>query len=213
MTLVEILVAMTMAGVITAAIATLFQVHHRMAMKQEETTLMQQELLAATSQIADELRMCGYSPTGAPGFGFKHMPSTGNPDYGRATNETSIYCTLDAQGDGTVDESGVSLRDHVGFRLNVFNSGAHKTKPDRVLRKYDTGMVAWQPLYTNIGDLRFAYYDAKGEAIADPEHNTDKIQMVEINITAVPSANRANLGIGNRTMTTRVTCRNLAFVQ
>lgn len=62
MTLIEILVATAIAGVITAAIATLFQVHHRMAMKQEETILMQQELLAATSQIADELRMCGYSP-------------------------------------------------------------------------------------------------------------------------------------------------------
>jgi Tfp pilus assembly protein PilW len=76
MTLVEILVAMTLASVITAAVAMLFQVHHRMAMKQEETTLMQQELLAATSQMAEELRMCGYSPTNAPGFGFMHKPNT-----------------------------------------------------------------------------------------------------------------------------------------
>lgn len=214
MTLIEILVATAIAGIITVAIATLFQVHHRMAMKQEETTLMQQELLAATSQIAEELRMCGYSPTGTPGFGFKHMPGTGTPEFGRATNETSVYCTLDFRGDGTVDESGSgSLWDHSGFRLNVLNSGAPKTETDNVLRRYDTGAVHWQPLYTNISDLRFTYFDLKGEAIANPSENTHKISMVEINITAVPSANRANLGIGNRTMTTRVMCRNHAFGQ
>lgn len=212
MSLVEILVAMTMAGVITAAIATLFQVHHRMAMKQEETTLMQQELLAATSQIAEELRMCGYSPTGTPGFGFKHMPGTGAPEFGRATNETSVYCTLDFRGDGTVDESGSgSLWDHSGFRLNVLNSGAPKTETDNVLRKYDTGAVHWQPLYTNIGDLRFTYFDAEGEHIDDPALNSNRIRMVKVVITAVPSPCRAELGIGNRTMTTLVTCRNVAF--
>lgn len=210
MTLIEILVATAIAGVITAAITTLFQVHHRMAMKQEETTLMQQELLAATSQIAEELRMCGYSPTGAPGFGFKNLPEKGKPDYGRATNQTAIYCTLDYMGDGKVDESGSgSLWDHAGFRLNVLNTGAPKSEPDNVLRKYDTGAVHWQPLCTNIGELRFAYFDNKGESIADPEQNTDKICIVEIKITAIPSSNRANLGIGNRTMATRVTCRNL----
>ena len=213
-TLVEILVAMTMAGIVAAAITTIFQVHQRLAMKQEEATLMQQELLAATSQIAEELRMCGYSPTGAPGFGFKHMPSSGAPDYGRATNATSVYCTLDFKGDGKVDESGSgSLWDHAGFRLNTLNSGAAKSVPDNVMRKYDTGTVRWQPLYTNIGDLRFAYFDAKGELIDDPGEHTARIRMVEIRITAVPSPGRAGLGIGNRTMKTRVVCRNVALLR
>lgn len=209
MTFVEILVALTIIGVITVAVAAIFQIHLHMAMKQEETTLMQQELSAATSQIAEELRMCGYSPTGAPGFGFRHMPTTGAPDYGRATNETSVYCTLDFKGDGTVDESGSgSLSDHSGFRLDVLNSGEPKTEPDHVLRKYDTGAVHWQPLYTNIGDLRFTYFDARGEVISDPSARTDEIRMVEFKITAIPSPTRNGLGIGNRTMSTRVWCRN-----
>lgn len=210
MTLIETLVAMTITGLIITAIYSLFQVHYRMAIKQEETTLMQQELLAATSLIAEELRMCGYSPTGAPGFGFAHLPNKGKPDYGRATNETSIYCTLDSQGDGKVDESGSgSMRDHVGFRLNVLNNGDHKTDADNVLRKYDTGAIHWQPQCTNIGDLRFAFFDADGKIIQDPGSNTNKIRMVEVRVTAVPRMDRTNLGIGNRTLTTSVSCRNL----
>lgn len=211
-TLAEVLIATVTTSIIVAATYALFTTHYRMATIQEEKTLMQQELLAASSQIADELRMCGYSPTGAPGFGFAHMPSTGKPGYGRATNETSVYCTLDSQADGKIDESGSgSTRDHVGFRINVLNSGAPKPVPDNVLRKYDTGSVHWQPLCTNIGDLRFRYFDDKGQPIHDPPGNSDRIRMVEIRITAVPSARRIDLGIGNRTVTTRVLCRNLGM--
>ena len=211
MTLVEILVATALSGLLIAAIYSLFQVHHRMAIKQEETTLMQQELLAATSQISEELRMCGYSPNGTEGSGFTHRSGIGKPDYGRGTNATSIYCTLDWNGDGLINESGSgSLREHVGYRLNTLDSGARKIKPDNVLRKYDTGAVHWQPLCTNIGDLQFSYFNTKGEVIDDPESNTGAIRMVELRLTAVPSSGRENLGIGNRTMTTRVWCRNLA---
>ena len=212
MTIIETLVAMTITGLIITAIYSLFQVHHRMAIKQEETTLMQQELLAATSLIAEELRMCGYSPTGAPGFGFAHLPNKGKPDYGRATNETSVYCTLDSQGDGKIDESGSgSMRDHVGFRLNVLNSGAPKPLPDNVLRKYDTGAVRWQPLCTNIAEIRFKYFDNKGRIIEAPWLNADAIMDIEVTITAEPSKKRKDLGIGNRTMTTKIVCRNCAL--
>lgn len=211
MTLVETLVAMIVSAMAVTAMYSLFKIHHRMAVKQEETTHMQQELLAAASQMAEELRMCGYSPTYAPGFGFAHRPGVGNPDYARVTNETGVYCTLDSQGDGKVDESGGgSMRDHVGYRLNVFNSGASKSKPDNVLRKYDTGAVHWQPLATNIGDIRFTFFDLKGDAIPDAGLNPERIASVEITITAVPSPKGAHLGIRNRSMTTRVFCRNFA---
>ena len=209
MTLIEILVAMVISGLVISALYSLFQTHHRIAIKQEETTLMQQELLSATAQIADELRMCGYSAQGAKGFGFAHMPDTGSPNYGRATNETAIYCNLDWNGDGVVNESGSgSLREHVGYRLNVANNGAPKSDPDNVLRKYDTGAVHWQPAHTNIGSLRFAYFDADGNVIADPSANTARIRLISIHITAVPSATRDSLGIGNRTLVTKVECRN-----
>jgi prepilin-type N-terminal cleavage/methylation domain-containing protein len=210
MTLIELLVVMTITGIVVTGLFSIFQAHHIIALKQEETTLMQQELLAATTQIADDLRMCGYSATGAPGFGFIHKPATGSPDYGRGTNETSVYCTLDWTGDGTLNENGIgSSSEHIAYRLNVANNGSPKPQTDNVLRKYDTGAVHWQPASTNIEALRFAYFDADGNPIADPGANTNSIRIVSIELTAAPSENRSNLGIGNRTMRTLVLCRNI----
>jgi len=209
LTLVETLVAMAISSLIVGAIYSLFQTHHRIAARQSQTTLMQQELLSAISLISEELRMCGFSAQGSQGFGFSHRPQAGAPDYGRATTQTAVYCTRDWNADGAVNESGSgSLREHTGFRLNVANDGSAKKVPDNVLRKYDTGAVRWQPFSTNIGDLRFTYFDAGGAIINDPQTNAQNIRSVRVRITAIPSPSHAGLGIGNRTMSTMVWCRN-----
>ncbi|GAB6110906.1 PilW family protein [Desulfomicrobium salsuginis] len=209
MTLVELLVAMTMSGLILGAIFALFQVHQRMAIRQSQASLMQQELLSAISLISDELRMCGFSAHAAPDFGFSHRPGTGAPDYGRTTTQSSVYCTQDMNADGVVNEgdSG-SLREHAGFRINVANDGSAKTVPDNVLRKYDTGSVRWQPVNTNIGELCFTYFDDRGDIIEDPQTHTQSIRGVRVRITAIPSPSHAGMGIGNSTMSTMVWCRN-----
>lgn len=210
-TLPELLVALAIASLVLTATFAIFRTHHLMAARQEESTLMQQELLAASSQLVEELRMCGYSPTGAPGFGFAHRPGTGAPDFGRVTDGTGVYCRLDLEGDGSADESGEgSSGDHVGFRLNVSDNGTPKHTADNVLRKYDTGAVKWQPLCTNIGDLRFTYFDGKGDVITNPGERGDEIRMIEIRITAIPSEKRQHLHIAARSMVSRVWCRNMA---
>lgn len=209
MTLVETLVAMALSGLIVGAIYSLFQTHHRIAIRQSQTTLMQQELLSAITLISEELRMCGFSAHGATGFGFAHKPGTGEPDYGRVTTGSAVYCSLDWNADGTANENGAgSLREHAGFRLNVANDGSAKKIPDNVLRKYDTGAVHWQPFSTNIGDAGFTYLDARGNIIRDPHEHTQKIRGVRVQLTAVPDPSHAHLGIGNRTLSTMVWCRN-----
>ncbi len=209
MTLVETLVAMALSGLVVGAVYSLFQTHHRIAARQSQTSLMQQELLSAISLISEELRMCGYSEQGSPGFGFAHKPGIGPPDFGRATTESAVYCSLDWNADGTANESGSgSLREHAGFRLNVANDGSVKNVPDNVLRKYDTGAVHWQPFSTNIGDLRFTYFDAVGNIIRDPHEHAQRIRGVRVQLTAVPDPSHAHLGIGNRTLSTLIWCRN-----
>ena len=209
MTLIELLVAMAISGLILGAIFTLFQTHQRMAIRQSQTALMQQELLSAISLISNDLRMCGFSAHAAPGFGFSHRPGTGAPDYGRTTTSSSVYCTQDMNADGVAneDDSG-SLREHAGFRLNVANDGSAKSEPDNVLRKYDTGTVHWQPVNTNIGDLSFTYFNKRGDIIEDSPPDTQSIRGVLVRITAIPSPSHAGMGIGNSTMSAMVWCRN-----
>ena len=55
---------------------------------------------------------------------------------------------------------------------------------------------------------RFTYLDASGNIIRDPHEHTQKIRGVRVQLTAVPDPSHAHLGIGNRTLSTMVWCRN-----
>ncbi|WP_084435400.1 PilW family protein [Desulfomicrobium escambiense] len=185
MTLVEILVGLVMMGIIVTGIYNLFRVHNLMAAKQEETTMMQQELLTALVDMSEELRMCGFKPMGIGNFGFNAT----------ATNQTSIYCTR-----------GMSLNN------NSTNIIAYTRNSTNHLLVYMTDDDTWVEAASNISDLRFAYYDANSVEISNPTSgNVDKIRMVEINATATPSPARAALGISNRNMHTRVWLRNMGL--
>lgn len=211
MTLVELLIAIVMFSIIVTGVYSLFRVHNLMAAKQEETTLMQQELLATMVQIAEDLRMCGYSPAGGD-FGFVGVDPDG---YGRGTNSTSVYCTKDIYDeDGNVDEDDENATDeHAAYMINITDTGTPKASPDNILRRYVPSgtAVKWQQVAINISSLEFAYLDSNGDAIANPTADAESIRTVQITATAVPSASRAQLGINSRTMTTSVQCRNLGL--
>lgn len=180
MTLVEILVAMAILGVIVTGIYNLFRVHNLMAARQEETTLMQQELLSALVQMADDLRMCGYAPGGGT-FGFNATQ----------TNATAVYCTKNATGAGNDTQ--------IGYRLDAANN-----EIDLFLNSNAT----WEAAASNIANLNIVYFDINGNIILNPAANATNIRYVDITATAIASAERSNLNIANRTMSTRVYCRN-----
>jgi prepilin-type N-terminal cleavage/methylation domain-containing protein len=187
MTLVELLVVLAIMSILGVAIYNLFATHNRQALIREETALMQQELLSAMTSMADSIRMCGYSP---------NTNATDNFGFTPITNQTQINCTQDADGNGTFDGSDNEI---TTFYFNATTNS---------IQKFSTGTVPWQPLAINIGDLQFTYLDADGNVISDPNANLESIRMVQINATAIPSSNRANMGIRNRTMTTVVQVRN-----
>lgn len=207
MTLVEILVGILMMAIIIVGIYNIFRVHNLMAAKQEETTRMQQELLTVMVTIADDLRMCGYSPAEGS-FGF----IADDPDgYGRGTNETSVYCTKDTLIENGVVNDDNNATEHAGYRLNIDFDGTPKATPDNILKKYVPypNATKWDIVATNIGNLQFVYLDNDGDEIVNPSANINSITAIQFTATAVPSAERAKLGIGNRSMTSTVICRNI----
>ncbi len=195
LTLVELLVVLALMGILGSAIYNLFQTHNRQSLIQEETALMQQELLSAMVIMADAIRMCGYSPNTNPKdrFGFQSP-----------TNATHINCTRDTDRNGTFDGTN---EETIGF---MFNSTENTI---RIAQVANTGITQWQPLALNIGNLQFTYFDSDDNILTDPNSNLGSIRSVQINATAVPSVNRANLGIRNRTMTTTVHIRNIPMNQ
>jgi len=206
-TLVELLVVIVVSSLIVGSILSLFVTNHRIYLQQEEVVVMQQELRCVLEQVAGEIRMAGYNPgrVEANVCGFRHCPGIGTPDYGRATNSSAIYFTMDLNGDGVIAENGTgSAAEHGGFRLNVKNDGSIMPAPDNVLRRYDTGAVKWQPMATNIQNISFRYFDVTGNETA----SLDDISSVEVTAVAAASDRRAHLALSTRTMSTRVYCRN-----
>ncbi|MDO9583639.1 MAG: prepilin-type N-terminal cleavage/methylation domain-containing protein [Desulfomicrobium sp.] len=180
MTLVEILVAMVMMGIIITGVYNLFRAHNLMAAKQEETTMMQQELLSAMVQMADDLRMCGYSNSTASTTGFN-----------ATSNATVVICTKD------FDLSSNSTL--LGFRLNTVNNTLD----------YINATGGWEPAAINISNLTLTYFDIDGNNIANITGATaGLIRSIGVTATAIAAPARAGLNIGNRTMNTRVYCRN-----
>lgn len=189
MTLVEILVGLVMMGIVVTGIYNLFRVHNIMAVKQDETTRMQQELLTALVVMSDDLRMCGYTPINSDeNFGLIVQEIND-----RATNSSSVYCTK-----GSTTNSTISL--DIAYRMGNGNS----------LLSYVASNGTWEIVASNISDLRFTYFDRdEDEVIAPTNASIKEIRMIEINATAIPSPERAALGINSRNMHTRVWLRNL----
>jgi prepilin-type N-terminal cleavage/methylation domain-containing protein len=185
MTLVEILVAMVMMGILATGIYNLFRVHNLMAAKQEETTHMQQELLSVMVQMSEDLRMCGYSTGSGANVGFNAT----------ATNSTSVYCTKQQTG-----PSG-NTNTEIGYMLNA---------GDNQIEFFLNSNSTWATAASNIANLNFVYLDIDGNII-NPATDPNEIRYVEITATAQATDARSGLNIRDRTMNTRVYCRNMGI--
>lgn len=188
MTLVELLVTMIILGIIGTAIYNIFRVHNLMAAKQDETTLMQQELLSVMVLMADDLRMCGYSPNGGT-FGFNATN----------TNATAVFCTSDKNSNGVLDANNTNP-EHLGYRF-----------AGNQIQIFEPESNTWVSTSEVFADLQLRYFDSTGSILAVNGTNTGNIRFVEITATATPSPARAGMPIADRTMTTMVYCRNLGI--
>lgn len=156
-----------------------------MAAKQEENTLMQQELLSAVEQISEDLRMCGYKFTASASFGF----------ISASTNSTSAHCTLE---DGT---SGNST--DIGYR---FNAALHE------IEYLNSGNATWERVTGNISNLEFTYFDKNSNIIPVIDNSTSRnIRSINISIEASASPQREQLNIPDRRMRTLIYCRNMGI--
>jgi len=64
-TLLELLIAMAISGIVAAAIYSVFQSQHKSYIIQEDIAEMQQNLRGGMDLMIQEMRMAGYDPTGS----------------------------------------------------------------------------------------------------------------------------------------------------
>jgi len=203
-TLVELLVSVGIAGVVIAGVFGIYNSQQKSYAKQEQITAMQQNLRAAMYIMEREIRMVGHNPTRAAGVGIQ----THNANLIRFTMDITGGFTdgLDNDGDGSVDNAeeanfgnGRTTESNEDITYSLYTSDGIQ----KLGRKTGTGSN--KPVAENIESLEFLYLDGNGDTVGV---NTSLIRLIEITLEAKAAKDDK---IPNKTLTTRVRCRNLGL--
>lgn len=190
-TLVELLVAIAVAGIVLAIVSTFFVRSGRIYVEQNVTAALQQEVRAAMEIMGREIRMAGYDP-GRTGD-FKILDA----------DVTKLRFTLDLNEDGNNDPTP-SFPDceTISFRFSasenklqvICGEGTPSQDPQTLMGGTET----------RVTNLNFDYRDNQDNATSFIQD----IRGVVITLTAEAPAGR--VGMVSRTFTSRYDFRNAA---
>lgn len=184
-TLVEIMIALAIGGVIMAAVMTSFNLQHRTYLNQDEVVTMQQNVRLAMDMLARDIRLAGYNPTRQAGVFTFVNDVTFNNEAGTLpaqvfTDAARIAFLSDLNGDGEVnleveDVNGDGIRDmsdmeQIAFRLNA----------QGLLQRYSltTGAIIWQTVAENIEEIEFFYLLAGDPPTATTAPIADELPLI-----------------------------------
>lgn len=194
-TLVELLVAMAVAGVVMAGIYSAYYSQQKSSITQSQVAAMQQNLRASMHLMEREIRLAGHDPTNDSGAGIV------------ATNANSINFTLDIHdsadndGDGITDEPDEEGNGDGDVNEANENITYQLLDPDGdgVFDLFRTDAVAGnQLLAENIDAVDFIYFDGRlfdgvdndGDGTTDeddeatPVANAADVRAVDITLVA-----------------------------
>ncbi len=205
-TLIEILIAMAITGIVSAAIFTAFQSQQKSYAAQEDVVVMQQNLRAGMDMMVREIRMAGYDPSRDAKAGIISAVSG------------SIAFTIDENGDGDFDDSNEYITYSLYTSDNVQKLG-----------KKSTAAAYNQPVSENIQALEFFYKLADDSQTLTPPDPTlirsiwitmlargDRADQKFLNTHAYTTPGGQKWGPYNdnfrrRLLTTAVKCRNMGL--
>jgi type IV pilus assembly protein PilW len=159
-TLVELLIAMAISGIVAGAIFTAFQSQQKSYLIQEQVAEMQQNIRAGMDIMVRDIRMAGYSQ-GAPGFGITDIcprDKTYTMDV-TITGNGAFEFTADFDDNGTLS-GGETIS------YSVYDSPV--ASPDGINDLGRDSGGGRQLVAENVEALGFAYaFDADGDGILD----------------------------------------------
>jgi type IV pilus assembly protein PilW len=163
--------------VIIGAIYTTYKSQQDSYVAQDQVAEMQQNLRAAIYMMGSDVRLAGYNPGSVPNLaGFVVDLPSPNDGQGAATTATQIAFTMDANGNGVLDNLDT---EQVAYRLNAAN---------RTLERYSVESPGWVVVAEDIQTLNFVYLDGNNPpnditgAIATDPANLAKVRQVEIDM-------------------------------
>ena len=213
-TLVELMIAMALSGLIISAIYLTTKVQNRTASTQDDVSVMQQNLRAALQIMATDIRTAGYDPEGS-----------GNPTIEAATSN-SIQVTMDYDESGTIENtSGNPDKEDITYTLDTSTLELRRetdstgTVADHIeyIEFYYTLEDGTQTLApTDPDDIRSIQISILGRSrIADPNYTNTIVYetaggMNPVN-GLVDTTTTYSDGYRRRLLTTNVKCRNMGL--
>jgi type IV pilus assembly protein PilW len=182
-TLINLLVSMGISGIALSAVTTTFVSQSQSYDAQEQIVEMQQNARAAMDIMTREIRMAGYSPTGASLVGVHY-------------HSDKIHIRADITGDGDINDPNEDIK----YSYDSANL--------RIERDAEAGI---QPFADNIQAFTMAYFDNNGNATTNSAV-IRQIQITITARTAEIDRNYPfNGGYQTYSLTSLVTPRNLAY--
>ncbi|MCX8043351.1 MAG: prepilin-type N-terminal cleavage/methylation domain-containing protein [Desulfobacterota bacterium] len=179
-TLIELMVAIAVFGVISTAIYATYHNQQRIYLAQEKVVEMQQNLRAAMFFIERDLRMIGYDPTERSG-------AVSAP--GMIANIAELRFAYDENGDGLIQNN-----EYVRYALKrMTGSGIEEdgiAGTTRCCLARETGMGSQasglQPVAENIDALEFVYHFADGSTATQCATISDfeNVRSIDVSILA-----------------------------
>jgi len=213
-TLVELLIAVAIAGVVMGGIYSVYVSQETSYAALAQVTALEQKVRAAMFFMQRDISMAGCDPTDRADAGILTAGSH------------SIRFTEDLNGDGDPNE----YNEDITYSLYTSKDGIQKLGRRSPYKK-NNHFVHNQPVVEGVDALDFVYLDAAGTVLATPVSDPSQIRSVQITLVVradkadphfsnatiyrnqfdVPVFGPANDHFRRRLLTAEVLCRNLAF--
>jgi type IV pilus assembly protein PilW len=183
LTLVELLIAIAIFGIIIGSIFSFFIAQRKYLSVQEQISGATQNARAAMDMLSGELSMAGYNPAGAVFAGIPY-------------NASQLQILADLNGNGVLTDPNENI-------VYSYNS------IDKSIRRNTGGSD--QPLAENMESFSFQYLDAEGNPTTVTA-NIRQIELsITVRTSKQDPKYASNAGYRTYTLTSLVTPRNLAY--
>lgn len=204
-TLLEVLMAMVIVGVVIGAIYAVFVSSNRSYHTQDSAVEAQQRVRVGIDFMVRDIRMAGFDPLGSATDA--HPLDSDGAGIKEATS-SKIRFTYDIDMNGVIDNP--KKQERITYK---YDSGNERLRRWIYEGFYEEGVLKEKPqtLIDSVSALQFTYLDANDNTITAPvaADALDDIRTVVISMT-VEGEGALGQTI-TRTLNTRVSCRNLSL--
>jgi len=181
-TLSELLVSMTISGLVMVAIYSSYVSQSKASQIQGDVTLVQQNLRAGMYLMVEDIRMAGYDPTENAGASIISGSITSNP-------QSTIQVSWDSNEDGVIS-SGTS--EVINYQWDNTDSTLERAEG------LSPTSSSWETVAENITGLEFTFLNSSGTTTT----NASDVRTIQITLQGSNNGH-------SRQFTTQVLCRNL----